>query len=172
MQSCLEVKAQQPNPSCKQNCKSVPVIHLVFGKTLFMIPSRAGLELWLLQTGNSPALAQWLQHEGCFSQAYERKPDGLQRCSRCTKGMQERSWSHRSGKKNYGGRHISANLINVPAPVNSNAKRFLTVETTWLRRKEEPGKLRINLGILQCLLLKILQCLLYTILLLNDHWHC
>lgn len=44
-------------------------------------------------------------------------------------GMQERSWSHRSGKKKYGGRHISANLNNVPAPVNSNAKRFLAVET-------------------------------------------
>lgn len=47
------------------------------------------------------------------------------------------------------GRHTSANLINVPAPVNSNAKRFLTVETTWLET-EEHGKLRTNLGILQC----------------------
>lgn len=65
-------------------------------------------------------------------------------------GMQERSWSHRNGKKNDRGRHIATNLINVPVPMNSNAKRFLTVETTWLRAKEEPGKLRISLGILQC----------------------
>lgn len=35
-------------------------------------------------------------------------------------------------QEKYGGRHVSANLINVPAPVNSNEKRFLTVETTWL----------------------------------------
>ena len=48
------------------------------------------------------------------------------------------------------GRHTPANLINVLAPVNSNAQRFLTVETTWLETKEEPGKLRTNLGILQC----------------------
>lgn len=110
-----------------------------------------------IQTGTSPALAQWLQHEGCFSQACQRKPDGLQRCSRCTKGMQERSWRHRSSKKNYGGRDVSANLINVPAPVNTNEKRFLTVETTWLRTKEEPGKLRISLEILQRLLSTLLS---------------
>lgn len=34
----------------------------------------------------------------------------------------------------------SANLINVPAPTKDNAKRLLTVETTCLESKEEPGK--------------------------------
>lgn len=148
MRSSLEMQTKQLNPSCKQNCKSAPVFHLVFGKIFFMIPSRDCFEQ---QFHADQGLSLW--HNGCSMKAASHKHVKTRWATEMLKmhqGMQERSWSHRSGKKNDGGRHISANLINAPAPVNSKAKRFLTAETTWLRTKEEPGKLRINLGILQC----------------------
>lgn len=40
------------------------------------------------------------------------------------------------------GKAQPANLIDVPAPINSNAKRFLTVETTWLKTKEVKNQFR------------------------------
>lgn len=46
------------------------------------------------------------------------------------------------GEKTIKSKAQSANLINVPAPINSNAKRFLTVETTWIETKEVKNQFR------------------------------
>lgn len=73
MQSSLEMLVQQPNPSCKQNCKSGPVIHLVFGKMFLLSHPGLAWNCDSMQTGDSPALGQWLQHEGCFSKACENQ---------------------------------------------------------------------------------------------------
>lgn len=84
MWSSLEMQTKQLNPSCKQNCKSAPVFHLVFGKIFFMIPSRDCFE----QQFHAD---QGLSSPGTMAAAWRLlltsmwKPDGLQRCSRCTK---------------------------------------------------------------------------------------
>lgn len=84
MQSSLEMQAQQPNPSCKQNCKSTPVIHLMFGKMFFMIPSRASLELWFhADWGLSSPVRMAAAWRLLLISTW--KPDELRRCSRCTK---------------------------------------------------------------------------------------
>lgn len=93
-----------------------------------MIPSRACLELLLH--------ADWgLSSPGTIAGTMKVASHKYAKIRWATEtlkmhqGMQEKSWSHRSGKKNDGGRQISANLINVPDPMNSNAKGLLTVET-------------------------------------------
>lgn len=96
MQSCLEMKAQQPNLSRKQNCKSVPVIHPVWEKAFYdPIQGLFGTVVpadWELSSPGKTAAAWRL----LLTSMWKRNSWATE----MHQSMQERSWSHRRGKKN------------------------------------------------------------------------
>lgn len=140
MQASQKMQVQEPSLSCKQNCKSAPVIKLAFRKILFKIPPRLAWNRGSTQSRKSLALAPRLECRGCLLQVDENQM-GYRTAQDGPRYAQEKLERREKPR-------TSANLINVPAPTKSNAKRLFTVETTWLETKEEPG--RTNLGLLQC----------------------
>lgn len=71
MQSSQEMQVQQPSLSCKQDCKSAPVINLASRKTLFKIPSGLACNRGSVQSEESPALAPRLERGGCLQHGAE-----------------------------------------------------------------------------------------------------
>lgn len=82
-----------PNLSCKQSCKTAPVINLAFRKTVFKILPRLA---WKRGSTHSGTLQP--QHEGWSLEVAARRWMKL----RMGQGMRKRSWRQGSSKRNDG----------------------------------------------------------------------